>query len=184
MTEAYRQKLLNWLTSMGVLILVTNLCLASYWFFNRPVGWIRTYDLDGNRIGPEGWSLIDWAGPMSGNLGVFVVGFLVFAAWHLLDLIQRRPASEYPATLMSGYNGFVSTVMFHGLMQAFRVSGRFEFTECARNADGEIVFGFDGCRTYIVPWLEWATGIAMLLLVVLVIGKGIIAIRSLFQKVS
>jgi len=36
MTDAYRQKLLDWLTSVLVVSLVTALCLVAVWFVVRP----------------------------------------------------------------------------------------------------------------------------------------------------
>lgn len=183
MTDDFRQKLVNWLSSMGTLVLFTNLCMASYWFFNRPQVRIRTYDFDGRAAVPDEWNIVDWAGPMGEILfTVFATGLLLCALWHVFDLIQRRHASDYPATLLSSYLPFISTLALLGLLTALTVSGRFTYTACARNEDGQIMFGFDGCGTYLVPWIEWPAWIAMLLLVALMLGKGIIAIRSLFTK--
>lgn len=183
MTEVYRQKLLNWLASMGVLVLFTNLSMAAFWFFNRPAGRIRTYDANDETTVPDGWNIIDWAGPMGEILfSVFSTGFLFCAIWHLFDVVQRRPAQTYPASLVSSYSPFILTLAFLGLLTALTASGRFTYTACARNADGEIMFGFDGCGQYLAPWIEWPAWIAMLVLVALMLGKGIIAFTSVRSR--
>jgi hypothetical protein len=171
MTDAHRRKLLNWLTSMGMLILITNLCVAAYWFLNWPTGRIRPY----NSSIPDGWDLIDWAGPLAEILAFFVPGFVICALWHGLDLIQRRPAEDEPARLFSRYPPFIFVLTTLGILVALRMTGEFHYTDCA-------MFAFDGCGTYVSPWLQWPTGMAMLLLVAFSIGKGIVAIQSRFKK--
>ncbi len=183
MTDAYRQKLLDWLTSMGMLILFTNLFMAAYWFFDRPDVRVRTYDMDGIASAPLDWSIIDWAGPMGELLALYVPGFMVLALWHLFDLVQMRPAREYPATLFASYAPLILLFTILGMLLVLMASGEFLHTVCAKNPDGsDMIFGFDTCQTLISPWLTWPAWIAMLLLVALTLGKGAIAIKSRFTK--
>lgn len=178
MTSEFRHKLLRWLVSMGVLILITNLSLIAYWFFNelnlqqRPLGNYR----------PPVRDIVNYAGPIGEVLMIFVFGFLPCAWWHGFDFVTRhRPGMAKPHPLLR-YPVFLCGLTLLGLSFISMVSGHFMYTECLRTAEGEIAFGFDTCQAYHRAWVWVLLWSGLLLLAVSCIGKAHAAMRSRFQR--
>ena len=89
MSAEYRQKLLNWLTSMMVLMLVQSAALAWTWV------WLLRAQSQ-NTFG--GWLPYTMAYRMGAVLEIFIVGFVLAAFWHFFDFLRiqtRNPVSRF-----------------------------------------------------------------------------------------
>ncbi len=164
---------------MSLIALITNLCMAAYWFFDWPEGRFHPEStlLDDN------WNLIDWAGPMAVWLEVYLLGFILCAIWHFFDFLHRRDADKCLTAIFTRYWAFAIVLTITGILFILEASGEFDHNPCSEmTLNDPNRFGFDACPTMASPWLAWSTAIVMLLLVALTFGKGVVAIASHFKK--
>lgn len=167
MTEGYRQKLLNWFCSMSILLATAALSALLVWFVHVPR--ILGY-------GPPR-DLVTIAGPFGESLVAYPIYFLPVAVWHLLDFLQARELHGTWGKRFTRYRNFAACTALSQLSFLLAVWGILNVTSCP---EGE--FYFYQC-TVGPPWWLWLIFTASsLLALALCIGKGIIAIRSLFQK--
>jgi len=94
MSAEYRQKLLNWLTSMMVLMLVQSAALAWTWV------WLLRAQSQ-NTFG--GWLPYTMAYRMGAVLEIFIVGFVLAAFWHFFDFLQRGDPRDMSFPRLSRY---------------------------------------------------------------------------------
>lgn len=174
MTDGYRQKLLDWLTSMLLLILLTVLSLASYWFLDEPDVIVRPYGWDGVWK-PE---LVDYAGPMGDTLSIFHSGFYPLAIWHLFDLLQRADPQAKWARILASSASLHTVLAVLCVLLPLLTSGYFTYVE---PCGGGFVFLSQDC-SYIKGVLSIPLIILLLFLLILCMGKAAISIRSLIKK--
>ena len=94
MTDAYRQKLLNWITSMMVLLLVQSAALTWTWIWLLRA---HANDTFGDGIA------YTMAYRMGAVLEIFMVGFALAAFWHFFDFLQRGDPQDTPYPRLSRY---------------------------------------------------------------------------------
>ena len=173
MTDAYRQKLLDWLTSVLVVSLVTALCLVAVWFVVRP------WELAGWRDEPPTMlHFWEYAGLIAESLVIFAILLVPTMIWHLFDIIQRgTPQGAFAARLSSVRTWWIVMSLLGGTI-VLDASRLFSYTA---SCYGSFVFLSQGCY-YTKGVLTIPMTILLLFIPILCMGKVVISIRSLIKK--
>lgn len=173
MTDAYRQKLLDWLTSVLLVALVTSLCLVAMWFVDRP------WELAGWRDEPPAIRhFADYAGIVGEYLLFFPILLVPTLVWHLSDVIQRGEPQGVFAARLSSVRTWWIVMSLLGVTLVLRSTGHFSYTA---PCGGGFVFYWQDC--YYTKGVVWIPQIILLLFVpILCMGKAAISIRSLIKK--
>lgn len=168
MTEAYRQKLLNWFTSVTIIWAVSILSVTVFWFFTIPAN-ERAFE---PRDFPPSYFF---------HLGTALIVLLLFSltavAWHVSDFVQlgtpKRPVlrrlSSYPAYLLS----LVSALVVGGIIG----SGQFNYFGCG-SLPPNIQFGFWECLEGPPDWLAGLYYVVMFVLILQCLAKAVISLNS------
>ena len=146
----YRQKLVNWLTSMLVLLLIT--VVASLY------EWLRyfTYIASAEYYNPE-WFL----GVIVGALGGYSIYFVFLWFWHFADFVQQMTWTNRILAWLMGYPLLVSLLLLIGASNLFVQSGWLDDLGCPQIVtppEGPTFSGGCGSPT---PWWKELIGIAL-----------------------
>ncbi|NRD88465.1 hypothetical protein C8024_01805 [Sphingopyxis sp. BSNA05] len=171
MTSEYRQKLLNWLTSMAILMAVTVFSLAAKWFLGL---WMMTSVNTTDKFA-------DIAGPMGEAFLAYPIFFLPLLVWHSFDFIQeQKPNSRWAANL-SSYPPLLASIAISGIAFILISSGEFTVMHCPEPMGPE--FGFQHCFHGPATWLNFLFYMPLLISFLLCISKAIFSIRTYLKKV-
>lgn len=167
MTVEYRQKILNWLMSIGIVLLVTALYAVILWFWTIP-----------EQTGYGSNDLIYVAGPLAETFTIYVVLAPIFLFWHLFDFIERSVPQLGRAHHLTTYRTFISVMIVSIMMLLLMALGIWEYNSCDELDDA---FFFQ-CIVrpslwLMVPWLA-----TMVLGLLLSLVKAAYAIRSVVTK--
>lgn len=168
MSEAYRQKLLNWFCSMALLVLTTTLATSIAWFRHFPES-IR---------GPGNIDIYWIASAISDNLLTYAIYFVPMVFWHLFDFIERsEPASLWTRSVAS-YRPLILLLFATMVLWLAVVAGLWEYNSCDE-LQGALHYA---CYVELSDWLfvPWMIGMGLALL--LCIAKAVISIRSRLTK--
>ncbi len=174
MSEAYRQKLLNWLISMMILCLCVALSLAAYWFFNRPDLMVRPAGVPF----PDDYELVDYAGAMGEIVALFVVGFVPVALWHMADLFDRKTARSRLTRWLSHAAPYQLALLILGLLFAMHASGEFSYVA---PCGGPMLVLSQDCY-YTVPILRIPSTVAFWAVISLTILKVLIVATTRVRR--
>jgi hypothetical protein len=156
-TEAYRQKLLNWLTSMLMLLLISIIPLEYFWFFELPR--ITYFYID------------DIRAILEPSLTWYVVIFVPLFFWHLGDFTRNSGFSSAFARLVSGYKLLAALLVALGLFVVLQTSTFLNDFGCPEVDLPEGVYQFDGCGSWTPEWKMWLSSITWLAICLLALWK-------------
>jgi hypothetical protein len=173
MSEAYRLKLLRWLTSMIVLLLFAILIACYRWFIAVPEQ-LQYIVSDPN---PDFVIL-----PMAGAVGLYMLGFVPLLLWHLGDLMQMGKSGLPYARLFDRYRYIFGCLCAVGLSSLLIETRFLDSLGCSEPILPKGVFRFDGCGSSIPEWkLKLSIGI-FITFISLVIGKMAHCLGAYFNK--
>lgn len=172
MTEAYRQKLLNWYLSMLMLALASVSSLSGFLLIGRLNPQVEN---DTN----DPFVLPAIAG---GTLIVFATYFVPVASWHLFDFIQKGTPANRTLGILAGYRAFGTILVLGSFGLAAITSQILTMPKCPPLEVGDGAFGFVGCDSGPPDWLLASSYILLLFALILCMGKAVIAIRSRLKK--
>jgi hypothetical protein len=172
LSEAYRQKLLNWLLSMLVLLLMATGGISALLLAGRfnPV-------VERNLSGP-----LMLPAMAAENLFGFMLYFVPVAIWHLADLPQRRVPESGTLAILTSYRPFGGILLLGTTAFALSTSQILTTPNCPE-LEPE-TFGFIDCTFGPPRWLWFAMLIPLLFVYILSMGKAVLTIRSRFKKAS
>jgi uncharacterized membrane protein YfhO len=172
MTDSQRQKLLNWLTSMLVLMLLTVLGLVHDWFVIIPerLRWSQ--------------SVSDHVIVLANGLSVYMLLFIPVFLWHVSDFVQSSTSENQLVRAFASFRLFLASVILTCLASILMVSPWLNDLFCPVVELPPGVFEFDGCGSWTPWWKEVLLLACLLSLCVLVLGKITVAIRSCFKKIA
>ncbi|MEL7197383.1 MAG: hypothetical protein AAGL10_03625 [Pseudomonadota bacterium] len=168
MTDAFRQKLLNWFTSMAILLLASAIHPLHFWFFRLQ---------DSHQFG---WSddLVRIAGPFGETLLFYPLMLPIFLIWHLSDFIQNGLPSSRKELMLTRYSSFLLVMVASMVPFTLMVMGLWQYNSCDELPDAF----FHQCILEPSWWLMTPWLATIFLALVLCITKGAISVRSLLKK--
>ncbi len=161
----YRQKLVNWLTSMLVLHTICAALFAMDWF-NR-LSLILPYN-EGSA-----WLILE---AIIWNVPSFVFFFGALLIWHLADFAQPDRVMRRWFEFLGNYHLLVVVLCLVGLSALFNQSGWLNDIGCPEENFPPNAFVFDGCGSWTPFWKEAILMALTFAFVLLVLGKLILAI--------
>ena len=160
MSEAYREKLMRWFTSMLLLGLGTALYTLILWF---------------NKF------LNVWGGPDWSHAYFFafaaVFYFSVFPPvllWHVGDFILLKPFQNRWLRIFLKYEIMIGIIVWLSAIAIVVELGVLDDLFCPRN----VQYGFDGCGSWTPDWLVWTHGLSLLTLAIVALTKLIASIAQ------
>lgn len=166
---AFRQKLLNWLCSIGIVMLATVVPFVHYWLVKLP-------DYQSRIVGE-----INLAGHflmLSEQLIFFVLYAPLIVGWHLADFIERRaPLNEWLGRSLD-YPSLFWLLSLASLLYVLMSVGFLEYNSC----DALPLAMYHSCivqpsLVLMIPWV-----IATILALLLCIVKAVWSVWSLIKK--
>lgn len=170
MSDAYRQKLLNWFCSMLLALLVAALSASIVWFYKVP----KSTAIYGH---PD---LTAIAGLIGESLMIYPIYFLPMAIWHFFDFIERQEPAPLSRHRLTRWRTFLSTLIATTVFWLGMAMELWQYNSCD-NLDGAFYFQ---CLVGPSPWLFWPWLLGMGVALLLCIAKAVFSIRSQFQKAS
>lgn len=151
MSAEYRQKLVNWLTSMLVLLTIV--------FANALYGWFTRLRYLVPIDEPSNIDLyLLFAGPLEG----FAIYFVVLWFWHISDFIQQERWTNRWLGLLTSYRLLITLLLLIGASTLFIQSGWLDDLGCPEINNPPGVFTFDGCGAW-TPWWKEMIGVVLVL---------------------
>ena len=169
MTDAYRQKLLNWLCTIGLVLIATVLMPLRYWFFDLP-------ELQSRILNPLELSSI--AGPFAESFLYYVLVAPIALLWHLGHFIETRPPRYRFIEFASRYALFVSLIATSIALHLLMLLRVWEYDSCDELPDAL----FWECMVYPSPVLTILWIAAMVLALALGVFKIGYSVWSLLRK--
>ncbi|PIW54851.1 MAG: hypothetical protein COW16_09085 [Sphingomonadales bacterium CG12_big_fil_rev_8_21_14_0_65_65_10] len=166
MSAEYRLKLVNWLTSMMLLMLMSSLMALHEWFTWLP----KTYAL--NR--PFSDQIIT----LFGAIDFFQWMFLPVALWHFADFVEARTTK----IALAAYRNVSALVAALGIAAIFHQSLWLNDLFCPELELPPNVLMFDGCGSWTPLWKTAIFLCLFIALCALAAVKIWFATRSRFQK--
>ena len=173
MTDAFRQKLLNWFISILLLLAATAAMLLVHWFVRAPLVEESPYISRGALIAVTAGEI----------LILYAVLFFPILIWHLLDFAERSNALRSSPLEMVFVNHTVLVVTM-GISQITGVliaTGMAEWNSCDDLPD--MVYPHS-CRLSLEWWALILFFGPLLFSFILCIGRAVITIRSRLIKVQ
>ena len=167
MTCPLRQKLLNWLCSIGLVLLTTILAIVIQWFEIAPL--LLSEDAMGNSEAV--WRLAE-------PLLVYVLLTPVFLFWHFFDLIERQIDDAVPQAKFALYRSFLMVMIFGIVLLTMMSLGIWQYNSCDE-LDGAL---FHQCYIQSSFWLMGPWLAAMACAIFLCLFKAVYSIRSLIKN--
>lgn len=166
MSEAYRQKLLNWWCSMLVLLLLAISAIAARWLFYVPFMMMMT-EVESVRI--------EW---MLDPMLHYFIWFLPLAFWHVADAFQLGQPSGRWARAIASYPAMIGSFLLLSTTLVFMASGLWESSGFC---GGSFLILMQACA---FPSLAFRipANLSLWFLLILCMGKTVISIRSRSKK--
>ncbi len=167
MSDAYRQKLLNWFCTMLLLLLVCALSLC--------LGW-RIILTNAELAGGD-WPLDAFAGFLGEAFRPYFMFFPLLAIWHMFDFLEADSNPPRRKGWFADYRSFLILLMVASPFAILSVVDGHILSSCYRSMDiGETGF-YDSCypsSTWtILLWLVIAPAVCLA-----VVSKSVTAVRS------
>jgi hypothetical protein len=144
-TDAYRQKLLNWFTSMLIVLLISIIPILYFWFVRLPerMSYIR--------------GVSEFVFPLEESLSWYATVFVPLLIWHVGDFTHKYRYSSSLANLVNGYKPLAGLLCALGLSVMLITSGFLDDLGCPELDLPEGVYQFDGCGSWTPNWKIWLT---------------------------
>jgi hypothetical protein len=165
---AYRQKLLNWFCSMGLVLLAMIVSVTHGWFFELPD---RVFSRDT-------FDIVDIVIVFGEPLILYPFFAAPLMIWHFFDFVEQAPPKSSWGKKATQYKAFFGVMTVNLALFVLMEIGLWKYNSCD---DFKGVY-FSSCYSGPSSWLEipwFATlGVALLLCIV----KAGFSIRSFFEK--
>lgn len=120
MTDAYRQKLLNWFCSMALLLLICSLAMGLTWWriiiHHQAFGYLGEFDV--------------YAPNAALGMMAYFLFFPAIAFWHFCDFLQRTEAETGWNGVFSTYRGFARLLLLMSPLAVLGAESGVQFTGC------------------------------------------------------
>ncbi|WP_151972911.1 hypothetical protein [Erythrobacter sp. EC-HK427] len=161
MSAEYRQKLVNWLTSMLVLSLLILATSLYDWleevYSVREVGRFRD----------------EWLyGPLGEALRGYIIFFVLLWFWHMADFFQQAPWSNPWLMRFTDHRLISVLLLLLGASLLFYRTDWLNDLGCPEVIDSPAAFAFDGCGA----WTPWWKDVIFLALVLALLGLTIMKV--------
>lgn len=172
MQESSRQKLLNWLTSMVLVLAFTASSIALSWFVAAPSGMygFRPVDIYGAAIS------------LHASFLIYPFLFLPVAIWHLADGLQYSSPEAPSVSRLSGYPIFAIALSAAGVFAATMFSGVTMREVCLPPPADPNRFMFDGCALRPSLWIEYPAGALFFILIAICVVKTVVSLKTRFMS--
>lgn len=163
LSDSHRNKLLQWLISNGMAMIIVAGCEFVTWFVALPSMARRGHSLD----------VFSVAGYLGTNLEVYPMMFFPILAWHLIDLFDGRRRSSSINKIVSSYRCFFLMLSVFGA-SVIVLQTRYFHAKCdtIRNK-----WAFS-CVESPPPWLQGLCYLLWTALIMVVVGKLVLFVAS------
>lgn len=171
MRKPGQSKLLNWLSSMLSLLLISVVLAGHFWFVVLP-----------DRVQYIGHEVWQYLPPLGSHLMTFAVGFGPLVVWHLGDLFQANQPRRSILKILDKYELLYGWLLAWGLVALL---GQTEFLNdlgCPPVEQGPTTFGFDGCGSFTPAWKQALFLFVSLVICVICLAKLIIGVVTRIPK--
>ena len=169
-TDAYRQKLLNWFTSMLLVLLISMMPTLYFWFVRLPerMSYIRGVD--------------EFVFPLGESLLWYASGFVPLLIWHVGDFTNNYRSSSSLVRWLNSYKLIAGLLGVLGLSMILTASRFLDDLGCPEVNLPEGVYQFDGCGSWTPEWKMWLTMSIWLVICLLALWKVAVSVFSPLWK--
>ena len=169
MTDAFHQKLLNWICSVGLVLLATVLSMA--------IGWFKTVPEQMLEASFDTYYILWIVGE---SLLVYAFYFPVFLTWHFFDFIDGESSPTSPFSRATGYKTIFLTMLVSACLFLAMGLGVGRYNSCD-GLDGAL---FHSCYVGHSLWIMLPWVFTILFALILSIIKAAYSIRFLVKKLK